>query len=71
MAEHLPREGKLEDLLRRVHLKVFDLRPETGEAMAWCSTCRTVNAKHGEDLQVGDQREELDLRLTLQKSSLR
>lgn len=44
--EHPPRERKLEDLLHRVHLKVFDLKPETEETMALYPTCFVVNNKH-------------------------
>lgn len=40
-------EKKIQDLLRRVHFKVFDLKSKTAEAISPCPTCHLMSAKRG------------------------
>lgn len=48
-------ERKIQDLLRRAHLKVFHLRPKTEEVIACCPTCRLVNARSSTGTRVGSR----------------
>lgn len=63
-------ERKIQNLLRRAYLKVFDLEAKTKEAVGQCPTRHLINAKSGLT-RTGHGRAELGLapirRLTLQR----